>query len=178
MNGKKHFIFCLVIFISIKCPAQISDSAKLQEALRTSKADSTRVNALIGLSSYYLNSAPDEARRYGEQAVQLARQIHYTYGVANGLKAIGDANYFLGNTPATLDYYSQSLLLYDSLGDMSKKAIIFNNLGNVYFMNGTRDKALENFSKRWILQKKTPINPASPVPMQISVRFTKISRPP
>ncbi len=159
MKEKKHFIFCLILFFSIKGLAQETDSALLKKALLTSKEDSTRVNALIGLSSYYLNSAPDEARRYGEQAVQLSRKIRYTYGVANGLKAIGDANYFLGNTPATLDYYSQSLLLFDSLNDMSKKAIIYNNLGNVYFMNGTRDKALENFFKALDIAEKNNDKP-------------------
>jgi adenylate cyclase len=159
MKEKKHFIFCLIILFSLGGLAQKTDSANLKKALLKTREDSSRVNILISLSAYYLNSAPNEARQYGEQAMELARNIHYKPGIALALKAIGDANYFLGNTPATLDYYNQSLQIFDSLGDMSRKAIIFNNLGNVYFMNGTRDKALENFFKALDIAEKNADKP-------------------
>jgi class 3 adenylate cyclase len=47
----------------------------------------------------------------------------------------------------TLDYYAQSLSVYDSIGDLEGKSRILNNFGTVYYMKGTDDKSLEYYFK-------------------------------
>jgi len=111
------------------------------------KADTNKVRILLQLSSYYLDSSTEEAKRYGNLALDLSQQLMFNPGRALALKNIGVAFYFQGNTPATLDYYGQSLHIYDSIGDLESKARMLNNFGTVYYTNGTDDKALENYFK-------------------------------
>ena len=80
-------------------------------------------------------------------ALELAQQLKFNPGRALALKNIGMAYYYQGNTPATLEYYGQSLHVYDSIGDLESKARMLNNFGTVYYTNGTDDKALENYFK-------------------------------
>ena len=118
------------------------------------KDDTIRVKALLELSSFYLDSSPEDAKSYGVQALNLAQKINYHPGRALALKFIGSAYYFLGNTPATLEYYGQALQIFDSLGDLINKCIILNNFGTVYYMNGTDDKALDSYFKSLDIAEK------------------------
>lgn len=145
MKMKKYFFVISLVLISLTGASQDNTADKLKAELLTAKKDSVQVNILLRLSNYYLDSAPEEAKRYGEKALTLAQELKFPPGRALALKNIGSAYYFLGNTQATLDYYGQSLHVYDSIGDFESKAIILNNVGTVYYMNGEEDKALENF---------------------------------
>lgn len=156
---KRHFIFLFFLFLSFAGISQDKTADSFKTVLLYAKEDSVKVKVLISQSKYYLNINPEEAKRFGMQALDLARELRFRPGYALALKSIGDAYYFLGNTPATLDYYGQSLLFFDSLGDMENKSIIFNNLGNVYFMNGTNDKALDNFFKSLEVSEKISDKP-------------------
>ena len=144
---KVNRLFILLIFTLLFFEAftqdRIADS--LKGIISSAKEDTTKVKLLLKLSSYYLDSDPEEGKRYGIQALELAQILKYNPGRALALKNIGSAFYFLGNTPSTLDYYGQALQLYDSIGDLVGKAKILNNFGTVYYMNGTDDKALENY---------------------------------
>jgi len=141
-----HILFCLCI-LSISVSAQDPFADSLKSLLSNAKEDSNTVNTLLNLSKYYLDSKPEEAKQYGLRALDLATRLNFMAGRALALKNIGAAYYFLGNTNTTLDYYEQSLNVYDSIGDLEGKAMILNNFGTVYYMKGTDDKALDYYFK-------------------------------
>ena len=147
MREKKFFIFLILLVFLMKGYTQDIKSDSLLTALHAAKENSRKVNILLTLSSYYLNSAPEEGKRYAIQALDLANNLRFKSGVALALKNIGAAYYFLGNVPETLDYYGRALQVYDSIGDQEGKAMILNNFGTVYYMKGTDDRALEYYFK-------------------------------
>src|SRR5450432_230758 len=145
MKVKRRFLFLLLIIHSLSGICQDSTADKIKADLLTAKEDTNKVKLQLSLSEYYLNSAPDDARRYSMLALALAQRLKFQPGRAHALKNIGSSYYFQGNTIYTLEYYGQALHVYDSIGDLLGKAKILNNFGTVYFMNGTDDKALENY---------------------------------
>jgi adenylate cyclase len=151
---KKHLSFLFLLFFSLPVFSQEHTADSLKKVLQSVKEDSVRVKVLLQLSSYFLDSSPEEAKNYGTQALNLAQTINFQPGRALALKFIGSAYYFLGNTPATLEYYGQALNVFDSIGDLESKSIILNNFGTVYYMNGTDDKALNSYFKSLEIAEK------------------------
>jgi adenylate cyclase len=147
MKLKRQCIFLICIFFSLSTKSQDRIADSLKAELVTAKEDTIKVRLLLQLSSYYLDSTPEQARIFGLQALDLAQRLKNNPGRALASKYIGSAYYFLGNTPATLDYFGQSLQIYDSIGDLESKARILNNFGTVYYMNGSDDKALDSYFK-------------------------------
>lgn len=147
MKTSSYFIFLISLFFTTVAYSQENKADSLKAALMRSKEDSNKVNLLLDMSTHYLNSDPEQAKRYGVQALDLANSLKFQPGRALALKNIGSAFYFQGNVSATLDYYGQALQVYDSIGDLDSKAMILNNFGTVYYMKGTDDKALENYFK-------------------------------
>jgi class 3 adenylate cyclase/predicted negative regulator of RcsB-dependent stress response len=117
----------------------------LKRLILGTTVDSTRVSLLIQLTKYYLNSSPEDAKKYGLEALALTEKLDDQPHRALALKFIGVAFYFQGNSREALDYYGRSLHVYDSIGDMDGKARMLSNLGNVYYSNGTDDKALDYY---------------------------------
>src|SRR5258707_544463 len=78
------------------------DSAK--RVLRTQKADTNKVYALININSVYTVNAPDSALLYGQQALALAEKLDFDYGKFWSIVAINKALYPLGNYALELDY--------------------------------------------------------------------------
>jgi adenylate cyclase len=145
MDVKRQFLNVILIFLSISGVAQDSTADKIKADLSVSREDTNKVILQLRLSEYYLNSDPEDARRYSLQALALAQRLKFHSGCAHALKNIGSSYFLQGNTLPTLDYYGQALHMYDSIGDLVGKAKLLNNLGSIYYVNGTDDKALEYF---------------------------------
>ncbi len=96
MKLTKHLFFLLLIFISFAGFSQDRTADSLKKVLLAAKNDTIRVKALLELSSFYLDSSPEDAKSYGVQALNLAQKINYHPGRALALKFIGSAYYFLG----------------------------------------------------------------------------------
>ena len=147
MPFKIQFLVFVLLFKTISGIAQDSTADKIKADIEAAKEDTLKVNLLIRMGRYLLNSTPEQATPYGMQALDLAQKVKFPMGRANAYKTLGMINYYLGNTIATLDYFSQALHVYDSIGYEIGKAKMLNNIGNTYLMNGTNEKALEYFFK-------------------------------
>lgn len=147
MRGKILYTVLLLLFCTSVTFSQQRVADSLKAALVVAQEDTVKVDILLNLSTFYLDSDQEEARRFGIQALNLASKLKFQRGRALALKNIGSAYYWQGNTAATLDYFNQSLQVYDSIGDLESKARILNNFGTVYYNNGSDDKAIDNFFK-------------------------------
>ncbi|TRU44988.1 MAG: tetratricopeptide repeat protein, partial [Microcystis aeruginosa Ma_QC_Ch_20071001_S25] len=85
------------------------------------------------LADYYL----ELVTVYQQQEEQTNRK--YTAS----LTSLGNAYYFLGEYQKAIEFYQQSLAIFQRIGDRGGEAYSYNNLGNVYNSLGEYQKAIE-----------------------------------
>ena len=107
--------------------------------------DTTRINNLILQSKGLFNTDPAGAINLANEAKALAAKIDYPKGEAVALKNIGLAYYFQGKYVETLNFWKQSLNVYESIKDEDGIANLLNNLGAIYFNQGDNVKALDYY---------------------------------
>src|SRR6267154_2640018 len=100
MKIKTQLFFLSFIVLSFSGYTQIHSPDSLKNALQKANADTNKVRILLKLSTYYLDSSTEDAKRYALLALELARQLKFNPGRALALKNIGMAYYYQGNTPA------------------------------------------------------------------------------
>jgi adenylate cyclase len=109
--------------------------------------DTTRINTLILESKGLFNTDPAGAINLATEAKALAAKVAFPKGEALALKNIGLAYYFQGKYVETLNYWKQSLDVYEAIKDEDGIANLLNNLGAIYFNQGDNVKALEYYLK-------------------------------
>jgi class 3 adenylate cyclase/lipopolysaccharide biosynthesis regulator YciM len=109
----------------------------------TEGADTGAVNALLQLSKEKLATAPDSTISLAMQASDMAEKINFKKGKALALKNIGLGYYYQGKFIETLDYWTQSLMLYEDLKDETGISNLLNNLSAVYNDQGDDVRALD-----------------------------------
>jgi hypothetical protein len=101
------------------------DSLRLQ--LNKSANDTSKVNLLVSLSMSNSRSSPNEAISFGMEAKNLAEQLNFKTGEALALKYIGMAYFFQSQYLETIQFWQQSLDVFEAIGDDRGVA---NMLGN------------------------------------------------
>ncbi len=155
MKGYKIFFSIYFIFLSSICLAQENYVDSLKLLVSKSKDDTFKVNTLLQLSKAYISSFPESAMSLSKEALHLSEKLHYLPGKAFALKNIGMVFYNQSRYVETIDNWSQSYRLFDSINDKANEALLLNNLGSVYMNQGNDSKALENyFQSLQIAEKK------------------------
>jgi class 3 adenylate cyclase/tetratricopeptide (TPR) repeat protein len=128
---------------------QARNSSELQEA------DTAFINKLLQQSRESLNESPEKAIAIAQQAKDLSEKAGFQAGDATALKNIGLGYYYQGKYLETLDYWNQSLKIFDSLNDQNGVANLLNNIGAVYTDQGDDAKGLEYSLKSLEISEKT-----------------------
>jgi len=123
--------------------AQSREIDSLQQIISTAKDDTLKVHSILELSKKFYGSDPQKSIRFAELAQDLAVKLKYPAGSAQALKSIGIGHYMQANYLQTLEYWEQSLVIFDSIGDRVGVANILSNEGAVYYNQGDDTKALE-----------------------------------
>jgi adenylate cyclase len=116
--------------------------------------DSVAVNKLLDESKAVSGTDSAKAIDLAMQAKKLASAIGYQRGEALALKNVGMVFYVRGLYVQTLDYWNQSLDVFEKIKDDAGIANIVGNIGAVYFNQGADDKALEYTLKALQLAEK------------------------
>ena len=137
MNWGKIF-FCLIFF-------SISLFGLAQPVMGPSsgKGDSALVNSLLQQSKDRLTDDPQKAINLAIQAKELAEKIVFIKGQAYALKSIGLAYYSQAKYPEALQYWRESLNIFENINDETGISNMLNNMAAIYFMMGDDEKALE-----------------------------------
>lgn len=90
----------------------------------------------------YKNTAPDTARQRALAAIDLAKEIDFPKGIADGLHILGMVQWSRGDRAGALDYYLKALAIRQEINDSLGLGRSFNNIGNVYFAQENYDAAL------------------------------------
>jgi len=105
--------------------------------------DTATVNALIEESKSLVGTDSAKAISLAVQAKEIANEISYHRGEAYALKNIGLVYYLRGRYAETLDFWNQSLQIFEEMKDDVGIANILSNIGAVYLNQGADAKALE-----------------------------------
>ena len=111
--------------------------------LSSANEDSNKVNLLNEISYNFPYINPDEGLKYGNQALDLAKKISWTKGIASAYSSIG-ANYAnKADYALALEYEYKSLKIYEQLNDLPNQAMLLQNIGIVHHTSKNQLKALE-----------------------------------
>jgi len=149
MKKKPLSLFVLIIGLAITVYSQPANSLAEQEA------DTVLINNLLQQSRDSLNESPEKAIALAQQAKDLSEKAGFKRGDAYALKNIGLGYYYQGKYIETLDYWNQSLKIFDSLRDQIGVANILNNIGAVYQDQGDDAKGLEYSLRSLEISEKT-----------------------
>ena len=138
-------VYLLLIFI-ISIPLQVqADIDSLKCVLKEAISNSKRVDALNQIGYEYWIIAPAQSEKYGEEALQLAREINYLPGIAFARRVIGVSHWALGNYELALYYLLEGLKNYEELQDTLGISNVLMNTGLVYSDQQIYDKALDYY---------------------------------
>ena len=118
------------------------------------KADTTTVNALLDESKSLIGSDSAKAISLAQKARKMAEEIDFPKGEAYALKNMGMVYYLKGKYEETLNYWNQSLQVFEKAEDNVGIANMLSNIGAVYFNQGADAKALEYNLKSLQLAEK------------------------
>jgi adenylate cyclase len=117
----------------------------LKAVLKTTMPDSSRVSALLELSTQYYRTDPEQARTLAVEARDLAGASGYRNGLARAHKAVGMTYYFQGKEVEALVNWKLALEAFKANNDLIGVSNILNNLGAVYFVGGDDKAALDYY---------------------------------
>ncbi len=134
-------ILLCVLFTQASAQTQKVDS--LITVLNKLKSDSVKVNTLLSLGNEYLYTDVDEAFKYGEWALDLARKLNYKNGEGYAAKLLGQIYAKKSNYPEAIVQFKASLEAFQSVQNKDGESNILNNLGSIYFITGDDAKSIE-----------------------------------
>ena len=133
--------FILFLFAGNGLFCQISpDSSKFN--ISDLRDNTHKVNMLNDSAwfFYYTDSDPDRALNYARKGLELARELDYSFGIANSYYRIALISSVTGNYINVLEYLSICMSLYDEAGYKTGIAAVNNQYGALHY-------ELKNFSK-------------------------------
>ncbi len=136
MSRQINFLLFLILF---SCLAAYSQNKPGN--------DTTTVNALLEQSKSLIGSDSAKAYNLAIEAKKIAGKINYPKGQAYALKNIGMLYYLRGKYAETLEYWNQSLKLFQDSKDDIGISNMLNNIGAIYLNQGADEKALEYILK-------------------------------
>ena len=127
----------------------------LKHELSQTKVDTNKVDLLydIGWSFVFLNE--DSAANYGRQGLELAKQIKYKAGEANGLDLLSFSLSLNGNFIGALDFGFKNLSLAETLKDTTLIARANSTLMTCYLEQDDYEQALK-YGLRAVLFSESP----------------------
>ncbi len=105
--------------------------------------DTATVNVLLSESKKLIGSDSAKAIELAMQAKEMAGELKYLKGEAYALKNMGMVYYIRGKYAETLDFWNQSLQVFENMKDNIGIANTLSNIGAIYLNQGADVKALE-----------------------------------
>jgi signal transduction histidine kinase len=107
--------------------------------------DTTRVQLLTEICWQLTYNHPEEALKYGNEALTLAQTINYKQGLATANNRLGIVYDLTGKYEKALDHYKLSLEYSREINNKSSIASVLNNIGLIYWNVGDYDRALDHY---------------------------------
>jgi len=149
MKNKKVSLIALLIGFAI-----ISFSQEVKPGSEAT-SDTARVNAMLEESKGLFKTDPNKAIEVALKAKEEADKIGFKKGAAYALKNVGLGYYYQAKYVETLDYWEQSLKMFEELKDDIGIANLLNNIAAIYVNQGDDTRGLEYGLRSLKLSEKT-----------------------
>ena len=126
MKNKKVSLIALLIGL-----ATITFSQEVKPGPEAT-SDTARINAMLKESTGLFKTDPNKAIEIALQAKEQADKIDFKQGAAYALKNVGLGYYYQGKYVETLDYWEQSLKMFEELKDDLGIANLLNNISGQF----------------------------------------------
>ena len=137
-KNKSFVIFSILISGIIYCQKPDIDN-KINQ-LHAAKDKVLQVEILNDIGLLFIQSQPDSAIKYANDALKLSIQNNYQKGIAKAYYLLGKANYEKNNSNESLKYYDKAI-------DLLKQTDELKLLANAYFSAGMCLYDLGEFSQ-------------------------------
>jgi signal transduction histidine kinase len=148
MNDYLKYIFLTVLSLFFRLSLQAQEIRSFNEdslkaILEITGRDSTRVRILLQLSESFFFKNPDTSFFYGDQAMELSREVNFRSGLLEGLVASGEGKRQLGNYVDAMKRNWELLELSGRLKDKRYQAIATGLIGLNYRGLHDYDRAIK-----------------------------------
>ena len=142
----RPILFILVIALQLVVTGQ--DAAlvpAIRAELATATNDTLRADALARLCFNLIHSEPDSARRYGEQALDLATRIGQSRAIADAHNNLGWLETQQGHFKEAEVHFEEALKRFRQIGNPAFTSVTLSNMGWWSDKQGDRLGALKHF---------------------------------
>ena len=146
--------FCTLTLLLTKSLCAQTNIDSLILVSETSQSDSVVNKALLDICWALKASDPDKAFKYGEQALDMARQKKFPEYEALALKDIGTIHLFLSNYDKSENYFNAAIKIFNILNNQKGLSGCYNNLGLVLELKGEFTLALSYYHKSLEINRK------------------------
>ncbi|MEO7989433.1 MAG: tetratricopeptide repeat protein [Chryseolinea sp.] len=145
---------CFFVIAYNLTSAQTPKIDSLQAVIKTLPADTNRVNTLINICRAQSSFNTEKMELTAQEALALARKIHFGKGEANA--NIYLARYYnkVGNAPKAIEFLLKALSYYEKEQDAGRAAICLNNIGVIYLSQDELEEARDHFNKAYAVWGK------------------------
>ena len=147
MIKRFYIFFCCMALLIGSAWSQQEQIDSLKAVIAEAEEDTSKVESLINLASYFYRTDPERALQYVIEARDLAEQLGDQNGLAYAFKGIGMSFYFQSNYIEALVNWKNSYEVFEKVGNTAGMANMLNNLGAVYYNEGDNSKAIEYYLK-------------------------------
>ncbi|MBX3042160.1 MAG: SpoIIE family protein phosphatase [Candidatus Kapabacteria bacterium] len=144
-----------LIFLNSQLQGQDYLDSLLVE-LPNMKEDTNRVNLLLDIAYEYIQINPVEGLEYCEKGINLSKKLKWRIGEAKCLDNIAFLHlYGKSDFTKAIEYFQESMSIYEEIGDNEKIADNFTNIGTIYGKKSEYSNALDNFHEALKIYEKT-----------------------
>lgn len=148
LHPMRYLLLILIIALQAVVAAQDASLVPgIRQELATATNDTLRADALARLCFNLVNSNPDSARHYGEQALSLAARIGNPRALADAHNNLGWLETQQGHIPEATAHLSAALEGFLRIGNPAFTSIALSNLGWLADKQGDRAGALKRFDE-------------------------------
>ncbi len=158
---KKYLVFIFLFFglafigrLGLNAK-DIEDKDSISDKLMgDNKKDTAQINLTLSLSFDFITRNSELSLKYAFDALELSTQIGYVQGMCNAERYIGDNYSSQAEYPTALQHLLRALILSNESKTIFTKALVLNDLGELYVNLQQYDKAIEYYSKAEDLVRK------------------------
>jgi signal transduction histidine kinase/DNA-binding response OmpR family regulator/Tfp pilus assembly protein PilF len=134
--------------------AQQSKRDSLGNLLKHAGPDTNRVLLLTKAVGAYYTYNPQQAKKYADEAMQLAQKLGYGRGIGRSYISLGIYHWFQGNYQTAMGYTKKAIPYFEELNDEDGLASAYGNIGINYKGMGDFSQATEYSFKSLKLWEK------------------------
>lgn len=147
MENKRTYFIPIIFLLCVNIFSVYAVEIDTLKSRLESLSGQEKIAVLNELAGAYWELPPNERIVFAEQAVDLSEKFHEYKSKAAAFNHLGVAYNNLGDSPKSIDYFLQALIIMEQIDDKSGIADSYVNLGQANFYLENFDKALEYFQQ-------------------------------